>query len=236
MNIHHYAHSMSKLPTISVLAVLTVSLLLSACGESPEYVEEPEAIYIEEVGNTLPPADNYKVELGVDEFIELPGAPGELRIWIGSEQEQASFPSGFVSDQVTLSVSGQTATISPFAPDFTITPATSQCIRVHPSGSEVIFQLTPTKSGDFNVGANVNLYDTTDCSGAPIPKSTARLKVTVTVNNQAVVMGGALELWSVFWVKLLDFWGAVVALFFALLIFLIRKKLKQWFGFSSEEK
>jgi len=40
------------------------------------------------------------------------------------------------------------------------------------------------------------------------------------------------ELWQVFWKKLLEFWGAVVALIFAALLFLLRKKLKQWFGFA----
>lgn len=224
-----------QLPLLKTI-VLIVAWLLASCGRPPEptYEDKNDGLETPIVVST-PSDDNYKVELGTEEHLELPGPAGELRVWVGSERESAQFPADFASDEVTLSVSGKTATISPFAPDFVITPETSQCIRVHPSGSEVIFQLAPQKSGDFHVGANVNLYDSEDCSGAPIPKSAARLKVTVSVNSEAVVTGGLLQLWAIFWEKLIDFWAAVVALFFALLLFLIRKKVKQWFGFSSEK-
>ncbi|MDD3762975.1 MAG: hypothetical protein PHP86_06780 [Nevskiales bacterium] len=174
----------------------------------------------------------YRVELAADEQMQIPGVSGELRVWIGRADHQPSFPEGLTRDATTLPAVGQSATVEPFAPAFEIEPAETQCIRIHPSGSEVRFVLKPRRSGIFNVGANVFLFDTADCSGTPIPKTTATLKVTVAVNREEIISEKAGELGTVFWAKLLDFWGAFVALLFALILFLIRGRMKKWFGFE----
>jgi hypothetical protein len=176
--------------------------------------------------------DEYTVVLGVDETIKIPGLPGELRVWIGSPEYTPDFPERMTHDEASVPAVGESATVQPFAPAFTIEPAQTQCIRIHPSGSEVRFKLIPQKQGSFEVGANVYLFDSMDCSGSPIPKTAATLKVLVEVDSKEAFLVKVNELWDVLWEKFVEFWGALLAIFFGLILFLIRGKLKRWFGYE----
>lgn len=176
--------------------------------------------------------DEYTVVLGVDETIKIPGLPGELRVWIGSPDYQPDFPERMTHDEASVPAVGESATVQPFAPAFTIEPAQTQCIRIHPSGSEVRFKLTPQKQGSFEVGANVYLFDSLDCSGSPIPKTAATLKVLVEVDKKGIFIEKLTELWHVLWEKFIEFWAALLVIFFGLILFLIRGKLKRWFGYE----
>jgi hypothetical protein len=135
----------------------------------------------------------------------------------------------------TLPAVGATARVEPFAPGFDVDPSESVCIKISPQGSDVRFKLIPKEKGVFNVGANVNLYDTDDCSGAPIPKAASSLQVKVVVDRGRVIAEHGKELWEVFWDKLLEFWGAVLALFFGLLLYLLRGKIKRLFGYDAKD-
>lgn len=177
-------------------------------------------------------ADEYNVVLGVDETIKIPGLPGELRVWIGSPDYQPDFPERMAQDEAAVPAVGESAKVQPFAPAFTIEPAETQCIRIHPSGSEVRFKLIPEKKGSFEVGANVYLFDSLDCSGSPIPKTAATLKVLVEVDGKQAFLEKANELRHVLWEKFVEFWAALLAIFFGLILFLIRGKLKRWFGYG----
>lgn len=179
--------------------------------------------------NTL---DEYTVVLGSDEHMRMPGLPGELRVWIGSQEYQADFPERMVQDETTVPAEGESAKVEPFAPAFEIVPESTQCIRVHPTGSEVRFQLFPKERGTFAVGANVYLFESRDCSGSPIPKTTSTLTVTVEVDTKGAVTEKMKELWDILWEKFLQFWAALVAIIFGLFLFLIRGRLKKWFGFE----
>lgn len=176
--------------------------------------------------------DAYRVELGADETLKIPGIPGELRVWIGSPDHSADFPERMIRDETSVPALGDSAKVEPFAPAFEIDPPETECIKIHPSGSEVRFKLTPKKQGTFEVGANVYLFDSIDCSGSPIPKTAATLKVLVEVNQKDIFLGKLSELWDAFWEKFVEFWGALLAIFFGLLLFLIRGKLKKWFGYE----
>jgi len=209
-------------------------------GEAPsgggyEAEEEMDEFTLEEISG--PPeehelADLYKVELGADELIRMPGLPGELRVWIGRPDYDPDFPGSMVTAKGTLPAVGVTARITPFAPTFEVEPKESICMKIHPTGSEVRFKLKPTQKGIFNVGADVYLYESDDCSGPAIPKATTALRVEVKVDHVSVIVLHIKKLWEVFWEKLLEFWTAVIALFFALLLFLIRGRLKKWFGYK----
>ncbi|WP_163559307.1 hypothetical protein [Halomonas sp. NO4] len=195
--------------------------------------EEPDESGQNASGAQAPPLlEEYVVVLGADEQLTLPGLPGELRVWIGGTEFDADFPAHLIQDETTVPAVGDSARVAPFAPAFEIEPAQTQCIRIHPAGSEVRFQLTPQRAGTFDVGADVELFDSRDCSGAPVPKSAATLQIRVEVDRMAVAMGMASELWQVFWEKFLTFWGALFALLFGLLLYLIRGKLKERFGFG----
>lgn len=178
--------------------------------------------------------EEYKVELGADALMKIPGIPGELRVWIGVPDYESNFPENMSQASGTLPAVGKTARVAPFAPGFVVEPKESICMKIHPRGSEVRFKLTPTKKGIFKVGADVYLFDSDDCSGTPIPKAAATLRVEVVVDTFKVIQEHTKKLWEVFWEKLLDFWGAVIALFFAVLLFLIRGRLKKLFGYEDD--
>lgn len=212
---------------------------LGATESPPMYVEEDAAmseenggVYENQQGSNR--FDEYKVVLGADETIQIPGIPGELRVWIGSPDHKPVFPERMVEDETTVPALGESATVEPFAPAFKIDPVETQCIKIHPSGSEVRFKLVPEKQGTFEVGANVYLFDSSDCSGSPIPKTAATLKVLVEVDQKEVFFEKVKELWNVLWDKFVEFWAALVAIFFGLILFLIRKKLKKHFGYEDD--
>ncbi len=176
----------------------------------------------------------YRVVLAADETIRIPGTPGELRVWIGGEDYQPRFADDMVEDETAVAAVGESATVQPFAPGFEIEPQTTQCIRIHPSGSEVRFRLIPIQQGEFEVGADVFFFDSRDCTGSPIPKTAATLKVQVEVDPERILIGKALQLWDITWNKFVEFWAALVAIFFGVLLFLIRGKLKKWFGYEDK--
>jgi len=123
-------------------------------------------------------------------------------------------------------------TVEPFAPAFGLSRAQTPCIGIRLTCSEVRFELTPQEQGTFEVGANVYLYASADCKGAPIPKTAATLKVQVEVDNRKVFIEKMRVLWYVLWEKFVEFWGALLAVLFGLILFLIRGRLKRWFGYG----
>jgi hypothetical protein len=179
--------------------------------------------------------DEYQVVLAADAQMKRPGPPGELRVWIGDPEFEPELPEDMATAERSLPAVGESATVEPFAPAFVIEPAQTQCVRIHPTGSEVRFKLTPRDSGTFEVGASVFLYDSPDCSGAPIPKTARSLQVTVQVDRRQALLQRLKQLGEILWDKFLDFWGALLALIFGLILFLIRKKLKKWFGFEEKQ-
>jgi hypothetical protein len=180
--------------------------------------------------------DEWLVKLGADSELKIPGAPGELKVWIGVPEFVPDFPERMETATDTLPAVGATAKVEPFAPGFDVKPNESVCMRIHPRGSEVRFELIPKDKGVFHVGANVNLYDSDDCTGAPIPKAASSLEVKVVVDQRRVIEEHTKELWEVFWDKLVEFWGAVLALFFGLLLYLLRGKIKRTFGFDAKDE
>ena len=222
---------------------------LPAQSENEYYYQEPEEAAGSDYSNgsgieeetdggqasMLRPPDNreeYRVILGADSLMKLPGLPGELRVWIGDSSYSSNMSARMARDTADIPALGEWATINPFAPGFQIEPPETPCITIHPSGSEVIFELIPERSGTFEVGVTVNLYNSSTCSGSPIPKTAANLMVTVEVDRAEKIKASLSDLWNIFWLKLLDFWGALLALFFGLILFIIRGRLKRWFGYN----
>ncbi len=182
--------------------------------------------------------ENYKVLLGVDSLVEFPSNSNELRVWIGSESSSeansAKFAKEMKKDSSVIPALGESATVTPIGPAFKFNPEKTQCLKIHPSGSEIRFTFEPVESGEFEVGADIYLFDSPDCSGAAIPKTAANLKVVVKVNRVSLAKIKGLEMAGVFWEKLLSFWGVLLSLFFGLLLFTIRKFLKKKFGYQEK--
>jgi len=181
------------------------------------------------------PLDKYTVELGVEGVMQIPGPPGELKVWIGSPEFSPNFSADMATTKTTVPAIGNSAKVTPFAPDFDISPTESICFIVDPSGSTAHFAITPRSTGTFKVGADVLLYASNECTGTPVPKSATTLKVEVVVNKEGVAKNHLLQLWDVLWDGILNFWTWLVATIFGLFVFLIRKRLKKWFGYEASD-
>lgn len=183
--------------------------------------------------------DKYSVTVSATQQIQIPGPPGELSVCIGVSGEasciQQPDQAGMATATEALGATGNTAKVTPYTLGIDVDPKESVCEKIVPSGSEVRFTLTPIKSGTFTVGADVALYDSADCSGAPVPKSAKSVAVNVSVNKTNVIKGGLQQLWKSTWNQFLTFWGTLVGIIFALILFLIRKKLYKWFGFKDKQ-
>lgn len=180
------------------------------------------------------PADDYKVILATDEKI-YKNESCELKIWIGPEKVEVSFSNGMITDQTSIPATiGQYAKITPYAPDFEVSPPEMNCVKIDPSGSEVRFKLTPKTSGKLKVSANIELFDNADCKGPAVPKTAKTLSVTVTTNKTFVLLDALQQMGAVIWDKFLSFWGLLITLLFATLLFVIRRLIKTKTGYDDK--
>jgi len=104
-----------------------------------------------------------------------------------------------------LNAVGETAKVTPFTLGIDVEPKISKCEKIVASGSEVRFKLFPVESGNFTVGADVELYDSSDCSGSPVPKSAKSVKVEVAVEIVGLIADGGQELAGSAWQAFLAF-------------------------------
>lgn len=226
------------------LIIVILLIFVSACNNSNHskdaMKEGPALESADEVYRDIqesPNADDYKVILSVDGNIDM-NENGVLVVWIGAPDVKVSFPEDTLQDETIIpSSTGQYARIIPFAPDFEVESfAKDKCYKIHPSGSEVRFSLKPKATGTYNVSVNIELYETSDCTGASVPKTSETLSVIVEVNTKKVISDKVNTLGDIVWEKFLKFWGALVALIFGALLFLIRRKIKKKTGFEEKEE
>ena len=196
-------------------------------GYVPEPEPEPEA------PKPAIDANDYKVVLDVTEKIQLHHT-GSLRVWIGLDKNVPEQQEGKIrgSETVPASEVGRFARITPYAPEFTFSPAEPQRMRIVPGGSSVQFALTPEKEGTYEIGAKIELFDNEECIGVGIPKTTENVSVMVVVNSKEVVKSHLGQLGDTLWDGFVKFWGAFVALIFAALLFVIRRFVKKKTGYS----
>ena len=180
--------------------------------------------------------EDYKVVVDVDDSIEV-HTKGNLEVWIGLEEYTPNQTPNTIRNTTSMpSNLGSYARITPYAPDFDIDPGEPQIVRIHPSGTKVLFTLIPQKKGRFKIGAKIELFDNEECAGVGIPKASDIVSVVVTVDGKIDCMTRLLLLWDVVWENFVRFWGAFVALFFAALIFVIRKFIKKKTGYDEVDK
>ena len=179
-------------------------------------------------------ADDYKVALDVTNEITL-NSTATLRVWIGLENYIPKAIPTTVRDTTTIPANlGDYARITPYAPDFTVGPEESQVMRIVPSGSSVLFSLTPEKEGEFLISARIELYDNPDLVGVAIPKTSDIVSVVVKVDTKRAVKSGLSELGAITWKEVKKFWAAIVAIFFGALLFLFRKFVRKKTGYAAD--
>lgn len=174
--------------------------------------------------------EDYSVSVTATRELKLPGPPGKLAVWIGLTRNIPATPSGETGAARGLHERGRTARITPVALGMDTDPPTG-CLKIDPDGSEKIFSLKPRSRGRFKVGASVELFESDDCSGTPVPKSSELISVEVKVGYASRLD----ELGDQAWQTLADFWDKALALASALLLFLLRKKLSRWFGLREQK-
>lgn len=200
--------------------------------------DETDESYQDELteSDELEDLEEYLVELHADSIFKV-NKNGELKIWIGKEQFRIETDDGMVRSEAYIPAEiGQYAKVTPYAPDFIISPPQKGCILIHPSGSEVLFTLTPKEVGDFKISATIEIYNDEECSGPFVPKSAETLTVHVSVDKEKVIREKKNELLNIAWDKFKWFFGALVALLFGLLLYKIRHKIKKWTGYSGDDQ
>jgi hypothetical protein len=168
--------------------------------------------------------------------LELPGTDGLLQVWIGLKTNLPGAGSSANSAIQSLGMRGQTAMVTPVAPDFTVAPANTVCVRLVPSGSWSNFTLTPKHTGNLTVGANVQLFDSADCSGIPVPESTAFVQVPVTVCTKCAAESGLASMWKTTWDAFSQFWAWLVGAFFLTIMVLLNRWRLRKFNISKDDK
>lgn len=230
--------------TSAVQAVPTASLSLVEESKPPFKIQKPivdkeqTASIVSSVTKSSLQSSNlsdYIVELLADQMLYIPGDPAEMRVWIGQKQYTPQRPQGMVGASSVLPILGQTAKVKPFSTGLIITPDRSICTRIVPSGTLVRFKITPQHSGRFDVGADIELFDSIDCSGAAIPKSAQTISVIVQVNKQAYVKKAGYEILEKTGSALLDFWAALLGVVFLGLVLIFRKKLFNHWGVKPDD-
>lgn len=175
---------------------------------------------------------DYKVVLTVDSTMYL-GQSGMMEVWIGEQDIAVAKSSGMAQDQKSiLNTTGRYATIAPYAPDFEIKEWALVCYKIDPNGSEIRFSLTPKDQGNYKVSAEINLYETEDCTGIPVPKTASALSVSVGVNRDKELSKNIHKMEQAVWDKFLAFWVALITLLFGTAIFVIRRYIKNKTGYD----
>lgn len=83
---------------------------------------------------------------------------------------------------------------------------------------------------------NLDFYTSEDCNGASISKSLDSVDVIVTSNWTDKAKRKWYEFIDTTWKAFLGFWGNLLGVIFAFLLFLARKSILQKFGFDGKVK
>lgn len=180
--------------------------------------------------------DQYSVVVDADKLIRIPGPPGYLKVWIGSSANKPAARAQSALAEKRLSGNpGQAVKVTPFAPGILEQPKEGDCTELSPEGAEFQYELSPKNPGTYKVGADVALYTTPDCRDTPKRKAADLVAVSVEISVTNIVKNGSDDIAASTWKGFLDFWTQAVGLLFALMLFLLRKRLFEWFGFKGKE-
>jgi len=175
---------------------------------------------------------NKEIKMSIDP--EKP-ASGQLTVWIGQPKYEPKTLAGMISTTATLQTStpAASAKITPSFPDdptaFKVKPETSTCQGIDPTGTAVSFAITPTRAGQFRVGASVELYKEQGCQGDALTKTAN----PITVKVKAFIPSGSIL--DLAWAAIKDFIKEIFAALFATLVIVFRKRLFKLFGTKGDK-
>lgn len=199
------------------------------------------------VADTADTLRNYSVLAATVPLITDAGPLHKLTVWIGSQEKSAKKQKTFAAG---LTVA-ETPFNSPTSNSARITPkSTIPGVKFDPekicsnidlqgdgSSKDFYWQLpSTTPNTTFEVGAEVGLYGSTDCSGTATDNDPKSVAIRVALVQESGLTRFFKQILSATEKGFLDFWGKFVAIFFALLLFLVRKKLFAWCGFKQDKE
>lgn len=159
---------------------------------------------------------------------------GLLKVWIGQPGHEPSTMTGMTAASETLITTNTKADSAKIKPEFSdplafdVDPKESKCQAVEPGGSEVAFSIIPNKTGEFRVGASVELFKTKDCTGAAITKTAEPITVKVAVSVSE------LPFYQEMWAAFMRFLNESLAILAAAAVFFFRSKLKKILPFMKD--
>lgn len=172
--------------------------------------------------------DKFAATLEVTENIKL-GRSGTLKVWVGWLKYMQKANERMARDTTILYTSDMYARITPSADGCIIGPNTEEIIRVDSVGSEVSFNITPQEAGEYEVSARIEMFDNEECLGSPDRRNTTKvLYVKVKVDYLSEILN---PVWKYF----KPFWGALVALVFGAILFVVRNFIKKKTGYSDSK-
>lgn len=156
------------------------------------------------------------------------GKSGTLRVWIGDKKHLPKSSDKFDAKSKDIILLSKWVKIKPHG-FFYFIPQISQCKEIDPTGIDIEFEMEPKEYGKHEVSASIYYYDKEDCSDTPkTKKPDNELNIQVTTNVKEKII-------DIFTQELLNSIEIVIGLLFAIPIFLLRKKIKQLFGFDKED-
>ena len=148
---------------------------------------------------------------------------GNMEVWIGAKEFDETTPDGYKSNSMNIpSNKGQYVRITPIAHQFEVTPLSSPCLKLDPTGISEKFTLKPLKGthGKVDVSARVELFYCEDCSKSYYEKVTKDYTISVKISIISLLY----QLWDIIWDNFIAFFSTLCALVFGIIIFKIRKK------------
>ena len=166
--------------------------------------------------------ENYEARLKVKETIYAHRS-GDMEVWIGHHKYKKAVNEGYKYDSILIpSNRGEYVLITPVAPEFTVVPEISKCLKLDSTGISEKFILTPKKGthGKVDVSAKIELFENCNCTGTSIQKTSDTYTVTVKISIVSLLY----QMWDIIWDNFIAFFGTLVALLFTIIIIKIRKK------------
>lgn len=114
--------------------------------------------------------EHYRVKLSTNKESVKEGEPLSLRVMVDAPQYPLS---GKEAHAVQVTFKGA---------DFASEMPATECLRLHPSGSEVIYILHSAKSGTYDVTADVTVFPTRDCEAFNVQKTSQPVTINVAGN------------------------------------------------------
>lgn len=161
---------------------------------------------------------------------------GKMRVYIGNEKGEPPIESMSFKKLQLIEENPKAVKITPRTDGLETNPSESGCYKITSNSPDRQYMLIAKQETGLSVGVNLDFYTSEDCNGASISKSLDSVDVIVTSNWTDKAKRKWYEFIDTTWKAFLGFWGNLLGVIFAFLLFLARKSILQKFGFDGKVK